>query len=147
MASHQFPNYCCMCLEPEPTNTWRIDAVEWKHQEDKRVHVTETWIDVPMCQACKKALIWRRIKMVLGAIPFGAAAMAGWVWFWLKPDNLIACLGIGAVIFLLTSIFAYVIFASMLQAETKDEVAKISLDGSRITFANKDYQKMFANQD
>src|SRR5262245_8405087 len=126
-----------MCLEPEPSQSWRIDAVEWKHQ-DHEVKVTEAWIDVPMCQTCRRQLIMRRVKMVLGAIPFGAAAMAGWVWFWLKPDNLIACLGIGAVIFLLTSIFAYVIFASLLKAETKDEVATVALDGSRITFANKE---------
>src|SRR5688572_7469665 len=68
---YTFPDYCCVCLDPEPQSSWQFDTVEVGYDKKTGEDWTkETWIDVPMCDQCRRKLKARRYKLAFASIPF-----------------------------------------------------------------------------
>lgn len=138
-----FPNFCCLCLRPDPRGTWRVKNASMEHVGGNRYLTTAAQVDVPLCGSCRWN-IWLRLAAVLLCTLAVAGAVFGW-WY-LDTRGEAKYLLIGAALAVGAGFVSALVFLWLFDADAPKRIAWLRPDGSDIQFANPEYQKMYTGE-
>jgi hypothetical protein len=134
-----FPNYCCRCLQPNPQGTWEVKNSQSQQRENGAVLVREVSVQVPLCGSCGWALRLHDLGTVGAAFSVAGLALA-W-WYWDTPDLAYLPYGVGLAI-----VVFFVVLIVLACTVGPSQVAHLEPDGSDITFANPEYQRLYTGE-
>jgi hypothetical protein len=134
-----FPNFCCRCLQPNPQGSWPVKNCQRQRFDDGSVEVTQVAVQVPLCGQCRRDIRLRDAG-VLGAALAVAVLVLG-LWYWDTPK--LDYLPYGAVLAVIVFFLVAVVLACLCGPK---QVAFLQPDGSDITFANPEYQRMYTGE-
>ena len=138
-----FPDYCCLCLRPSPDSTWKVSNGQSKHLDGGRYEVTSVSTHVPVCSSCRWNMRMREVAAAVGALVIGALALG---WWYLETKGHRGYLIGGAIGALILCLPAFLVLGWLFNVPTHRSVAYIEVDGSDITFANPEYQRMYTGE-
>src|SRR5262245_5331950 len=138
-----FPKFCCHCLEPDPDGTWPISNSQRENLGNGRYQIRSASVRVPMCGQCRGNLRLRDLGAVVGALAAGALFLGWWVWdtqfdLYYLPFGLIFAAIVAAPVLL--------VLAWLFKVPSLTSIAHLEPDGTNITFANPEYQKMYTGE-
>jgi hypothetical protein len=148
-ATFHFPDRCCRCLAPSPTKEWRATNFG-KRVEGTDLHVTFN-LQVPVCSDCWSALRRTRFQVTAATVLLALLAAAA-MWYYDPFDSRNAQLDDAFMIWSVTALFLFPVFLGVYFAiglifvpRNLQGVAYLDRDGSKLTFFNPDYQRLFDN--
>jgi hypothetical protein len=142
LAYTNFPNYCCLCLRPDPDGSWRVSNAEMKYVGEGRYRTKGASVHVPVCSSCRWDLWYRRAAAVIGALGVAGGVFAWWHWDTKGDPNYLVA---GVIVSLVVG-FLVLIVLSWLFHNKFTKVAHIEPDGTDIRFANPEYQRMYTGE-
>jgi hypothetical protein len=138
-----FPDFCCICLRPDPRGTWRVKNSSMEHVGDNRYLTKWAQVDVPLCGGCRLG-IWGRLALVLLCSLAAAGGVFGW-WY-LDTRGETKYLLIGAGLAVVAGFVSFLVFLWLFDADAPKRIAYLRADGSDIEFANPEYQKLYTGE-
>jgi hypothetical protein len=134
-----FPNFCCRCLQSNPQGSWQIKNSQRTKLETGTVVVREVSVRVPLCGRCRWDI---RLRDVGGlGVAFSVASLALGLWYWNMPKR--DYLPFGVILALFVFFLVAIVLGCVLGPR---RVAYLEPDGSDITFANPQYQRMYTGE-
>ena len=132
----KFPNFCCCCLKPNPRCTWQVSNSKRQKLESGAVLLRVVSVRVPICEQCRRGMRLHNAGVVGAALAAGTLALI-W-WYWDTPK--LSYLPVGAVLALIVFFVVAIVLESLVGPK---RVAYLEPDGSDITFANAEYQRLY----
>jgi hypothetical protein len=134
-----FPNYCCRCLRANPQGTWWVKNSQSQQRDNGAVLVREVSVQVPLCGSCGWDLRLRDLGVIGAAFAVAGLAL-GW-WYLDTPDLAYLPYGVGLAV-----IVYFVVLIVLACLVGPGQVAYLEPDGSNITFANPEYQRLYTGE-
>jgi len=141
LAYTRFPNFCCLCMRPDPRGTLKVTAQDTKHLGNGRMEVTAAAVDVPLCGRCRWDLRLRCVVTAVGGVAVGALAFLWWLWdSRFDADSL----PYGGGFALVVAFVAFLVLSILTKAGK--QVARLQPDGTDLRFFNTEYQALYTGE-
>jgi hypothetical protein len=134
--AYMFPPVCARCAAAPPTGTSRVHTTSAVPGTSA---IVERVVHVPTCAACRRALVWLHVPLWAIAFAVGAALFCVIFNLDFEDQQTRAMSGVLAGVFggaLCGGIFEVIMHSRLY-------IGNFNPDGEGITFANKEYQRMF----